>query len=412
MVHSTRAALALAHLTETDPALGALALWCQHRDAPGGDTRTAGETIFYGPRFPLLSLPDQVGTAAHHVLHVALCHSDRAATMAQRFGAAFQEDLYNLAADGLVNDTLISAGLPVPRPAVRASELLSQTEKRVVSAAEALATWDADRLYLHLAARAPNRKGLSEDVRSYARSKGFNGDLDPSGHSSDGGDKPDEGEWRGRMVGALSAGRAAGTGIGALAVQIADIPTPRVPWELRLRRILAKATSQVPRQSHRRPASWWCAADDDARRHGRPAPVYAPGQARDGYRPRIVVGLDTSGSVADGPLHLFASEAGSIARRTGAEVQVLGFDTEVHTDMAMGPGGWDALLTSLLIQRGGGTDFRPVLSVAETYDPSLIVVLTDLDGPLGDAPKQPVLWAVPILPARLPSFGDLLDIGG
>ena len=97
----TRAARALAHLGEVDPALAVLSLWCRHRD--GAETRTAGEVITYAPGFDTLGLPEQVGTVAHHVLHVALRHSARQAALAERAGPGFDPLLYGLAADGIVN---------------------------------------------------------------------------------------------------------------------------------------------------------------------------------------------------------------------------------------------------------------------------------------------------------------------
>ncbi len=408
--HSARAALALAHLTEADPALGALALWCRHRDGDG-PTRTDGDTIHYGAEFALRPLPEQVGLAAHHVLHVALRHSARAAEMAARFGDGFAPDLYNLAADGLVNDTLIAAGHPVPRPAVRASEMLSEIDGAPVSASDALAEWDADRLYLHLAARAPNRPGRGGDARRYAKARGFADDLSVQGGDPASREDAEGGaEWQGRVLGAMAAGRAAGTGIGTLAGAMADLPQPRVPWELRLRRLLAQAVSEVPRLSYRRPAGWWCAASDAARRAGRAEPVFAPGRLRDGLRPRLAVGLDTSASVDSARLKLFAAETSGIARRSGAEVRVLGFDTEVHMDRTLGPDGWAPWADALVPRQGGGTDFAPMLAAAATGRPALIVVLTDLDGPTGPDPGVPVLWAVPSAPPGPPAFGTVLDL--
>jgi len=82
---SARAARAVAHLGEVDPALAVLALWCRIRDGDG-PTRTTGDTITVGPTFDRLGLPEQVGLVAHHVLHVALRHSDRQAGLAERLG--------------------------------------------------------------------------------------------------------------------------------------------------------------------------------------------------------------------------------------------------------------------------------------------------------------------------------------
>ena len=147
--HSTRAARALAHLGEVDPALAVLALWCRHRDGAGA-TRTDGDTISYGPGFATLGLPEQVGLAAHHVLHVALRHSDRQAGLAERLGERFDRALYGLAADGIINEVLILAGHAVPRPTVMLTELLAEAGLPAPSSVAALERWDADRLAIAL----------------------------------------------------------------------------------------------------------------------------------------------------------------------------------------------------------------------------------------------------------------------
>jgi len=124
--HSTRAARALAHLAEVDPALHILSLWCRHRD--GAATATRGDTIAYGPDFTTLGLPEQVGLAAHHILHAALRHSARQTALAERLGDAFQPDLYALAADGIVTETLLLAGHALPRPATTLTGLLTEAQ--------------------------------------------------------------------------------------------------------------------------------------------------------------------------------------------------------------------------------------------------------------------------------------------
>jgi len=55
---------------------------------------------------------------------VALRHSSRQAEMASRVGRAFKPKLYNLASDAIVNEALLAGGHALPRPAVRAKELI------------------------------------------------------------------------------------------------------------------------------------------------------------------------------------------------------------------------------------------------------------------------------------------------
>ncbi|MCR9127133.1 MAG: VWA-like domain-containing protein [Rhodobacteraceae bacterium] len=397
--HALRARRALAHLPEHDPALAMLALWCRHRD--GETTGTRGVTICYGPDFEALPLREQIGVLGHHVLHVALRHSARMAAMARREGDAFSHQGFNLAADALVNATLTAAGHALPRPAVTlatlAETVLDDHETR-------LADWDAERLYLRLA-----RTGGSgaENRQSYARAYDFRPDLD---RETD--DTSQAADWQGHLTRALDAGRRAGRGIGLVAGQLGDLPLRPTPWEAHLRGLLAPALSRVPRRSHARPARAWLAADSHARRAGGPVPAFQPGALRDARRPRVAVGLDTSGSIGDTVLRRFAGELAGIVRRSGAETHLLGFDDTVHTEARLDPGALEQALAALTVRRGGGTDFTEVLARARALGASAAVILTDLDGGFGPSPGLPVIWAVSAPCGPTPPFGRLLDLGG
>jgi predicted metal-dependent peptidase len=76
-------------------------------------------------------------------------------------------------------------------------------------------------------------------------------------------------------------------------------------------------------------------------------------------------------------------------------VLVIG-DERVRAMQRFKPGSAAAsALAQISFEGGGGTDFRPLLGEALQHRPDLIVVLSDLDGPVGKAPRVPVLWAVP-----------------
>lgn len=403
--HARRPARALAHLGEVDPALAVLALWCRHRDSTGA-TRTQGDTIHYGPGFEGLSLPEQVGVVAHHVLHVALRHSDRQAVLAERLGARFDASLYGLAADAIINDTLILAGHALPRPAVVLSELLHEVGAPPVSTVAALSDWDADRLAMAL----HSDPKWAEKARDWGVNRGFAQDLE-LGEPGEEGESKSAADWRNQLLRALEAGRKAGTGIGRLGAILADLAPPSVPWEVHLRGLLARALIDAPRLSYRRPAAQWVALTAIAQAEGGPQPAYQPGQARRSSRPRIVICLDTSSSVDPVTMALFLAEAEGITRRTGAEAHLLPFDEEVQKVRRLDPGSWGGLRDGQL-RTGGGTDFAPVLAAAAALAPSIAVVLTDLDAPFGPPPSCPVLWAVPgRLPVATPPFGRLLRIG-
>lgn len=404
-VHSDRAARALAHLGEVDPALAVLSLWCSHRDAAGA-TRTEGNTVLYGPGFEALGLPEQVGLAAHHVLHVALRHADRQAALAERLGARFDATLFGLAADGIINETLLLAGHGLPRPAVTLTDLLEEIGKPAKSPVAALADWDADRLAMLL----HSDKRLAEKARDWGMTRGFAQDLS-LGEPDEEGERQKSADWRNQLLRALEAGRKAGTGIGRLGAILADMAPPETPWEVHLRGLLAKALTDRPRVSHRRPASAWVAMMAHAHAHGAPEPAYQPGRARQSARPRIAIGLDTSSSIDPLTLSLFLAETEGISRRTGAETHLLAFDEEVHETRRLDATAWGTLRDTSF-RSGGGTDFAPVLAAAGRLAPSIAIILTDLDAPFGPPPACPVLWAVPGR-AGLdpPPFGRVLRIG-
>ncbi|MDG3042231.1 vWA domain-containing protein [Roseicyclus marinus] len=401
--HSNRAARALAHLGEVDPALAVLALWCRHRDGDGA-TRTDGDTISYGPGFDTLGLPEQVGLVAHHVLHVALRHSDRQAGLAERLGDGFDASLFGLAADGIINETLILAGHAVPRPAVLLTELLAEAGLPAQSPVAALERWDADRLAMALHAD-PKR---AEKLRDWGATRGFAVDLG-LGEPDDSGETQKTADWRNQILRALEAGRKAGTGIGKLGAILADLAPAAVPWEVALRGVLARALTERPHASWRRPAGRWVARMAEAERRGGPVPVYEPGRQRMDARPRLVVGLDTSSSVDAQMLRLFTAEARGIARRTGAEVHLMAFDEAVFLETRLDPSGWQAL-GDLPLRTGGGTDYADLFDRAGAAAPSMLVVLTDLDAVVPPAPGYPVLWAVPA-PVDPPPHGRVLVIG-
>jgi len=403
--HSTRATRALAHLGEVDPALAVLSLWCGHRDGDGA-TRTMGDTILYGPGFTSLTLPEQVGLAAHHVLHVALRHADRQAGLEERLGQSFDASLYGLAADGIINETLILAGHGLPRPAVTLTDLLEEIGRPAKSPVEALADWDADRLAMLL----HSDKRLAEKARDFGKTRGFAKDLS-LGEPDDSGERQKTADWRNQMLRALEAGRKAGTGIGRLGAILADMAPAETAWEVVLRGILARALTDRPRVSHRRPARAWVAMMAQAQAEARPEPAFQPGQVRQSDRPRIAIGLDTSSSIDPLTLSLFLAEAEGIVRRTGAEAHLLAFDEAVHEARRLNEAAWRGL-RDLPLRTGGGTDFAPMLESAGRLSPSITVVLTDLDAPFGAPPTYPVLWAVPgRSPVDNPPFGRVLRIG-
>lgn len=409
--HSARASVALQALGEVDPAMAALSLWCDHRDTDDDATadapaaRTIGSVIRYAPAFETLPRHEQIGLAAHHILHVALRHTARMQAMLARMGERFDADTYNIAADAIVNEALLQAGYALPRPALTLTGLLSQTLGDRSPAHEALAQWDVERLYVRLMQGDGNGNSDAQGAKAYGDAQAFAPDMQPQADADGpdaartrdtGEDAQDAAQWRRHLARAMEGGRMAGRGIGMSCHAIADIAPPRTPWEVLLRAAITRAVTSHPRPTHRRPARPWIAMEAEARRSGGPVPAFQPGQVRATPVPRVVVALDTSSSVDDARLAMFMAEVAGIARRSGAQVHLLVFDEAVQTHLQIDPSRWQAQLAGLNLGRGGGTSFVPVIAAAMALDPSIIVILTDLEGEFGPAPrKTDVIWAIP-----------------
>jgi predicted metal-dependent peptidase len=410
MTHSTRATRALQSLTEADPALAALSLWCQHRDVAdlAVAAETAGTEIRYGPAFADLPLHEQTGLAGHHILHVALQHSDRMAAMAGRMGDSFAPDLWQIASDAIVNEVILASGHALPRPALTLAKLLS-----AMGESGGLSEWDCERLYRRMA-DSPDGAGRA---RAQADRDGQQPDLQPGGgqggaNGDQAGGGAGQAEWRAHLARAMASGAAAGFGLGVLGRRLADLPSPRIPWEVVLRRLLARATLYRPTPAPLRPARSWLAGAGRALQQGAALPPFQPRMRWQGDGPRLVLGLDCSASVGDDSLALLLAEVQAIIARVQGALHFLSFDEALHHDMALDPATARATLAALELPQGGGTDFRPVMARAAELAPSVLVILSDMDGPMGPPPRFPVIWAAPQPdPPRAP-FGHVLSLAG
>ncbi|MEM8958040.1 MAG: VWA-like domain-containing protein [Pseudomonadota bacterium] len=428
-VHSVRATRALRKLSEEDPAFAALALWCEHRDGDTGAARarSAGTRITYGTGFGDLSLPEQVGLCAHHILHVALRHGARGSALKARLGDAYDDGLFNLGADAIANTTVEAAGYALPRPSVLLPDLVGRALSAPADAEQALRDWDAEKLYIALTrqdrgagmgdapsrTRAPSDAGTSaERAGGYGKEQGFEEDLDPDGGGDEAEEAREDANWQARLAKALEAGRQAGRGLGTVGHRLGDIPRSRTPWERHLRRLVSRAVMPAPRRSYQRPAGRWLALDAAARASGGPEPVFEPGQRRDLRVPRLAVALDMSGSIPDALLAKFAGEIDGIVRRSGAETHLILFDDAVRNSCKLSPGTLRATLHKTPMARDGGTNLAPPLAAAAALRPSLTILLTDLDGPTGPCPRGlDVLWAIPAeAPPRRPGFGRVISL--
>lgn len=206
---------------------------------------------------------------------------------------------------------------------------------------------------------------------------------------------------------ALRSAKVCGAGAATLKriAEIAD-EAPQVPWRKRLRYVAANAVQKRPGAEHldRRTIN---------RRMvglgvGPGRPIIA---GRKDLVPRVLVAIDTSGSMGPDDLRRALRELGGILKALGAEVEVVPCDSIVHGARKVRR----LEDAAEFLKGGGGTDFRPVFEYAERARPrpDLIVFATDGCGP---APEQPppgiaTIWLLTASVYRAPvKWGTTINV--
>ncbi|TVR44602.1 MAG: hypothetical protein EA386_13945 [Rhodobacteraceae bacterium] len=146
-------------------------------------------------------------------------------------------------------------------------------------------------------------------------------------------------------------------------------------------------------------------------RMGAELPPWQPRQTAPVQQPRLVVALDSSGSIPPATLRLFLAEITGIVRRMSAELRLIVFDEDIRSETSLNSATIRRTLADLALPEGGGTDFRPVMARAAQLRPAALVLLSDMEGPMGKAmPGLRVIWACPAAePPRAP-FGHVLSL--
>jgi predicted metal-dependent peptidase len=327
-------------------------------DAPLETTSSDGRRVFWAEKHLRgLHADDVQFSLAHHALHAALAH------MARR-GERGKEG-WDLAADATVNAILLDAGLKPRREVVRGDAQRSVEEQ-----------------YVH-------RDEL-------AKQKGARAPLDDHSHWDDPKDPndPDErlqaDQWRAVVAQAQKFGSV------PKALQRAiELLEPRRDWR------------DLLREGLRFPEDYrWTPTDRRFR------DVLLP--TLTGEKHRVVIAVDTSGSILGPQLGAFWAELVAILRNNQCEARVLACDAAVQNE-------WDehafdpAVLSQ--VRGGGGTSFVPVFDRVAEYAalgwrPEAVVYLTDLDGTFPpDPPDVRTIWIVQPQDAhKTAPFGEVLPV--
>ncbi len=336
---------------------------------------TDGEAVYINPAFwNSLSSAEQDGVLLHETLHAALLHVSR------REGR--DAKLWNIAADIVVNGIILQEGWTLP-------------EKRIRDARyEHLAVEEAyEKLLRDANAAPPLHADLLDDAPGDAikkRGAGKPGDAKQTRAQMDG-------FWKNALEQAqivAQANRVGDVPAGILRELKNAAQTP-LDWRSYLWRYLTQTPTDF--------------SNFDRRFVGRG--MYL--DTIDGESVRVLVCVDTSGSVDDGELQVFLGETLGILRSyPHLECELFFADAALHGPFPLKIG---APLPKPV--GGGGTDFRPFFArIAEhrfLQNRTVAIYLTDGYGTFPErAPRVPVLWVVP--PGGLPlekfPFGEAVRL--
>jgi predicted metal-dependent peptidase len=198
---------------------------------------------------------------------------------------------------------------------------------------------------------------------------------------------------RARIQEAVAGMKVAGAGQGSMLMNLSsDLPKPTVPWYRIIRDVIDGALGTKLSESYTRPGNATLCAMALGRRslpvsHG--TTIYSP-------RPRIMIGLDVSGSMMP-EIRRCCAEIWSMAQMKGADIDLLTWDYGVQEILTIrSKRDFDRILKKGLRGGGGTTVVRKVFDHAERHGHKAIVMMTDgyvnIDLPV--KPRIPVIWAI------------------
>jgi predicted metal-dependent peptidase len=353
------------------PFFGTLAMFARFIASTAIPTAaTDGRDIFFNPQF-LSSLPSQQqdGVLLHELLHAALLHPLR---LHER-----QPELWNIAADIVVNGTILQQGFELPPGGLRDGQLEHLSVEEV---------------YELLQLPGANRFELTERdlLAAHAAS-------DPSTQVTAARDREIRTHWQQALqqASAIASGTATAKLTGGIARELDSIFNPQLDWKTYLWRYLVQTPTDFQ--------------GFDRRFVGRG--LYLEGLQSESVR--VQIAIDTSGSVRLPQLQLFVSEVRAIlAAYPQLECNLDYVDNAIHASHILTA---DSILP--IPEGGGGTSFVPFFDrVNESWDghtQTVCIYLTDGYGEFpACAPLVPTLWVVPpggLDPALFP-FGEVVRL--
>lgn len=348
---------------------------------------TDGTTLTYCPKFVTRLSPDElVGVLVHEVMHNALAHPVRQG--GRDFGR------WNIACDLAINPLLIEAGFQLPTGRLLPGEGRYSELPPGRSAEE-----------YYAALEMPSASG--EEPQGGANDT--NADFNPGNTNDPGGcgqtcppkeglgqNQQVEAEWKVAIAQAQQAATGRGPLPAGLDRTVHASLHPTADWRAVLREFVS---------SHARNDYSWSRPNRRFIAQG----LYLPGLHSEELGD-VVLAIDTSGSIDEKLLGVFAAEVNGIVSSFECSASVLYHDTEVQKVQT-----WQSADGPLVLDPvgGGGTSHTCVFDWldANRMDAACVICLTDLDTEFpATVPAIPVLWAAPGSTSTMPPFGQVVTL--
>ena len=192
-------------------------------------------------------------------------------------------------------------------------------------------------------------------------------------------DKLDE-QWKSRLAAAAQAARQAGKLSQSMMRLVDNLLSPQLPW----RALLARYMMNAARDDY--------SFQRTSRREGEALMPRLYSQSV-----KVIVALDTSGSVTKDELQEFLTEIDALKAQVRADITLHACDDKLDQAGPWHYAMWEAMQLPAEISGGGGTDFRPLFDwiEGEHLSPDLLVYFTDAEGQFpAREPSFPVAWLV------------------
>ena len=164
---------------------------------------------------------------------------------------------------------------------------------------------------------------------------------------------------------------------GGLIEEIRKANKPKCNWKRELKYFINKLILMGRKSTRKR----------DNRRTHEIYPYLNPGTRRD-YKSRLLLAIDTSGSVSERELSAFLAEMNGMVDNVLCEY--ICFDTQLYGK----PKPFTKKASSIQIEGRGGTDFHPVIEYVNEHNYDGLIMFTDGYAPFPPKPKSRVMWVV------------------